>query len=129
MDKYEQTLDRVLRETLEGKLTWEMVSPGCFSEILVDPDRVVRTWAAKFQLGDKSFPLLFIERKVLLHNEYGEPYDNLESELCVLDKVDRPLLRIYDGLVDRTVLKTLGDVIADSNESTKEFFRALAETG
>jgi hypothetical protein len=127
MDKYDATLRRVYTETCEGRLQWEAVAPTSYGQIVLNADRAIRAVRTEMPLKDKRFPLLFVEKKELRHDAYGEPYDALVHELFVLDANHNLLLPLYDGLVDRKELSALAAAIFDESAEARAFFEALSE--
>ena len=125
MDKYDQTLHRVINETDEGILKWDAVNPASYSNIIVNADRVIRCFRAELTLKAKKYPLLFIEQKTFQYDDFGNEFEGLSFELYVLDEQHNLVFPIYDGLVDRNDLATLANTISDASTTAKEFFAAL----
>jgi hypothetical protein len=126
-DKYERTLWRVIDATESEQLHWEAVSPASCPDFVTNADKVVRAYDSELALRDTSFPLLFVEKKITLHDDYAEPYETLAFELYVLDQSRRMIFSIYDGLVDRDDLARLAAAVSDSSDAARHFFQALDE--
>ena len=124
MDKYEQTLKRVAEETERGALKWTPASPDAYGRVVLNPDHVVRASEADLATGGKTYRLLLVERKRSGYGELDESYEFLTHELLVLD-AGRPVLVLYDGLVDRDDLRAFADLAFDADGAATDFFDAL----
>ena len=125
MDRYEATLARITDETDRGALRWEAAFPSTHERVVLNPDRVVRCFAADLSAGGKTFPLLYVERKESRFDEFDAPQETLSRELLVLDGDGRLVLPIYEGLVDREDLIRLAAAISDTNAAAEDFFDVL----
>ena len=124
MDKYDQTLARVTEETESGRLTWTPVSPDAYGRVVLNSDHVIRASEADLQIGGKTYRLLLVERKRAGYDGLDEAYEFLAHELIVLDSA-RPVLVLYDGLVDREDLRVFAELAFDSDGAATHFFDSL----
>jgi hypothetical protein len=95
----------------------------------LNASRVIRAFTADYPVGTKQYTLLFVERRIDLHDEFGESAESYGYELFVLDRDGQIVLSLYDGVVDRDDPLRLAGLIDEQNDRVKDFFEAFGEPG
>jgi len=129
MDRYDRIIRDVQRKTEEELLRWEVVAAGRYSTVLLNPHRVVRAFKAEYFVGGRDYTLLFTEKKIDTHDEFGDSTEVCGFELFILDLDQQVVLSLYEGLVDRDDLLRLSGLIDAHNDRVKTFFEAFGEPG
>jgi hypothetical protein len=91
--------------------------------------RVIRAFKAEYPVGNKSYGLLFVERRVDYHDDFGDSTEGYGFELFILDEDRQIVLSLYEGIVDRDDLLRLSGLIDEHNDRVKQFFSAFDEPG
>lgn len=128
-DKYDQTLSLISNGTRDQSIRWELTSPSHYRDFILNADHVRRAFRASWEVGEKSFTIVFVEKRHRQHDEYGESFESIQEELFIIDQQNQLVLQLFDGLVDRDDLHRLGEEILDSNHVTREFFKTLGVAG
>ena len=125
MDKYDQTMRKVIAGTQDNEIKWKSASPNPYHRIITNVDMVVRCFTAKMTIKDSEYDLVFVEKKTFAMDENGIQFEKLGYELNVLNDGGELVVPIYEGLVDREDLFRLASVVSDSNADANDFFDAL----
>ena len=128
MDRYDRIIHDVQRRTAEESIRWKVINAERYSVVL-NPYRVLRALTADYPVGSKTYTLLFIERKVEIHGDYGDSTEGYGFELFILDEDREVVLSLYEGVVDRDDLLRLSGLIEEHNDRAKDFFAAFDESG
>ncbi len=128
MDRYDRIIRDIQQKTDEEIIRWAAVTAGRYSEVLLNPSRVIRAFSAAYPVGQKTYELLFVERRVDFHNEFDYTTEVYGFELLVLDHNREIVLSLRDGVVERDDLLRLSGLIDAHNDRVKEFFGAFEES-
>jgi hypothetical protein len=128
MDRYEQLIHNVQQKTDDGTIEWRVVNAVQYSDLILNCFRVIRAFRSDYQVGTKKYELLFVEKKVDLHGDYGYQAEGAEFEVFVLDEDKQIVLSLYDGVVDRDDLLKLAASIDGNNDRVNAFFDAFGQT-
>jgi hypothetical protein len=129
MDRYDRIIRDIQQKTDSELIRWKVVSSDQHSGILLNAFQIVRTLAAEYPIGKRKYDLLFVERKVDFHDEFGDSTEGYGCELLVLDEDGQMVLSLYEGVVDRDDLLKLAGLIDEHNDRVKNFFEAFDESG
>ena len=130
MDRYDRILNDVRQKTAEEILDWKLVHADRYSDLVLNPLRVIRAFAADYPIGKKNYDLLFIERKIDNHDDLGDFLSETYGfELFVLDEDRQIVLNLYEGVVDRDDLLRLSGLIEEHNDRARKFFEAFDQSG
>lgn len=129
MDKYNRIIHDVQCKTEDEAIRWKLVNADRYAGILLNTIRVIRAFSADYPIGKKNFTLLYVERKVDTHDDFGDSSEKYGFELFVLDQDGQIVLSLYEGLVDRDDLLRLSGLIDEHNDKVKDFFEAFDESG
>jgi hypothetical protein len=125
MDRYEQIIRDIQRKTEERLIQWKAVQAEIYSYVLLNSNRVLRSFEAEYPVGGKPYSLLFVERRIDHHDEFGGPMEARDLRVFVLDDRGRTVVSLYDGVVDRDDLLRLSGLVDENNDLTKTFFDAF----
>lgn len=127
MDRYDQVIHDVKQKTGDRAIRWGVVPPHRLADAPNYAGRVVSAYRGDYRLGEATFHLLFVERKIdsYLDDFGGGPIERSDFDLLVLGAEDEIVLRLYDGLVDRQDLLELAGLIESHNDQTEGFFAAF----
>jgi len=129
MDRYDRIIRDVRQRTDDEAIRWRVVNADRYSDVLLNSLRVIRAFAAEYPVGAKKYDLLFVERKVDLHDDFGDSTEGYGFELFVLDEDGQIVLSLYERVVDRDDLLKLSGLIDEHNDRVKNFFNAFDEFG
>ena len=129
MDRYDRIIRDIRQKTDDEIIRWKVVNADRYSDVLLNTYRVLRAFAADYLIGEKTYKLLFVERKIDFHDELGDSTEAYGFELFVLDEDGQIVLSLYEGVVDRDDLLRLSGLIDEHNDRVKNFFDAFDESG
>ncbi len=129
MDRYDRLIRDVQQKTDDQRIRWKVGNPDRFADVVLNSSRVIRAFTADYPIGTNQYILLFVERRIDLHDEFGEPAESYGCELFVLDREGQLVLSLYEGVVDRDDLLRLAGLIDQHNDRVSDFFRAFEESG
>lgn len=127
MDRYEQIIFDVQQKTEQKIIRWHVVNPARYTSALLNTDRVIRAFTAAYIVGKREYKLLFVERKVDVHDDFGYITERYDFELFILDEDGQIVLSLYPGVVDRDDLLKLSGLIDEHNDRARAFFEAFDE--
>lgn len=128
MDRYERLIRDVLQKTGDEILRWQVASLDDLSRVILNADRVIRVYRSSYSLGGQIYRLVFVEKRDLFSDAYGDSYEAPSFEVIVLDQDGEIVLRLYDGVVERDDLAYLAALIEEHNDRTRSFFAAFDES-
>src|SRR3954447_22054518 len=111
MDRYDRIIRDVQQKTDDESIQWKVVDPDRYSSVMLNIWRVLRAFTADYPVGKKDYVLLFVEKKVEYHDDFGGSTEGYDFELFVLDEDGQIVLSLYEGLVDRDDLLRLSGLI------------------
>ncbi len=129
MDRYDRIIRDIQQKTDSEVIRWKVVSSDQHAGILLNAFQIVRTFAADYPIGKRTYDLLFVERKVDFQDEFGDSTEGYGFELLVLDEDRQIVLSLYEGVVDRDDLLKLSGLIDAHNDRVKNFFEAFDGSG
>jgi hypothetical protein len=129
MDRYDRIIRDVQQKTDDETIRWMVVNAERYSDVLLNTYRVLRAFTADYRVGKKGYVLLFVERKVDSHDDFGDSAEGYGFELFVLDEDGQIVLALSEGVVDRDDLLKLSGLIDEHNDRVKDFFNAFDEPG
>jgi hypothetical protein len=129
MDRYDRIIRDIQQRTDDEAIHWKVVNVDRYSSVLMNTFRVIRAFAADYPVGEKKYDLLFVERKVDYHDDFGDSTEGYGFELVVLDEDGQLVLSLYEGVVDRDDLLKLSGLIDEHNDRVKGFFEAFDRPG
>jgi hypothetical protein len=129
MDRYDRIILDIQQKTDEEVIYWKVVNADRYSSVVMNTFRVIRAFTADYTVGEKKYDLLFVERKVDYHDDFGDSTEGYGFELFILDEDVQIVLSLYDGVVDRDDLLKLSGLIDAHNDRVKNFFEAFDEAG
>jgi len=130
MDRYDRVMSDVRQKTDDEVIHWRVVNADRYSDVLLNTYRVIRAFAADYPVGKRKYDLLFIERKIEIHDDIGDSTSETYGfELFVLDEDGQIVLNLYEGAVDRDDLLRLSGLIDEHNDRAKSFFEAFDQPG
>lgn len=124
MDRYDRIIADIIRRTDGGDLRWVCVRT-VDAHVLTNAEKVMRMFRATYQLGERKYHLLFVERRVDGTDEFDNVTERIDFEVHVLGEDREVVLRLYEGVVDKSDLLTLASLIDDRNDRATEFFEAF----
>ena len=129
MDRYNRILDDIRRKTDDEVICWKVVNADRYSDVLLNPHRVIRAFLAPYNIGGKTYNLLFVERKTDFHDDFDPLTEGFGYDLFILDDDGQIVVSLYEGVVDRDDLLRLSGLIDEHNDRAQNFFRAFDESG
>jgi hypothetical protein len=129
MDRYERLILDVRQKTKDEIIHWKVAKAGRYSDVVLNSSRVIRAFTADYPVGKNTFELLFVERRVEFHDDFGNSSEGYGFELFILDQDKQVVLSLYEGIVDRDDLLSLSGLIDQHNDRAKDFFDAFEEPG
>ncbi len=129
MDRYDRIVRDIQQKTDDEAIHWKVVNADRYSSVLMNPFRVIRAFTADYPIGGKKYDLLFVERKVDYHDDFGDLAEGYGFDLFILDEEGQIVLSLYEGVVDRDDLLKLSGLIDEHNDRVKDFFEAFDEAG
>jgi hypothetical protein len=129
MDRYERVIRDVQQKTEDETIQWRTVRVLKYSDVVINPDRVVRSFEADYPVGGKDYVLLFVERRVEHHDDFGYISEGFDYQLLILDEEGQIAVSLYDGVVDRDDLLKLSGLIEERNDRAKAFFASFDASG
>ncbi len=129
MDRYDRIIRDIQQKTDDEVIHWKVANADRYSSVLMNTFRVLRVFTADYPIGEKKYDLLFVERKIDYHDDFGYSSEGYGFELFILDEDGQIVLSLYEGVVDRDDLLKLSGLIDEHNDRVKSFFEAFDEPG
>src|SRR5690349_16956983 len=99
MDRYERIISDVRQKTKDEIIHWKVAAAGRYADVVLNTFRVIRAFTADYLVGRKTYELLFVERKVEFHDDFGDSAEGYGFELFILDEDRQIVLSHYEGVV------------------------------
>lgn len=129
MDRYDRIIRDVQQKTDDEIIHWTVVNADRYSDVILNSFKVIRAFSAAYPVGQRQYELLFVERRVDQHDDFGYSTEGHGFELFILDEDRQIVLSLFDGVVDRDDLLRLSGLIDEHNDRVKQFFSAFEEPG
>src|SRR5271169_4748096 len=122
MDRYDRIIRDIQQKTDDEVIHWRVANADRYSSVLMNTFRVIRAFTADYPIGEKKYDLLFVERKVDYHDDFGDSAEGYGFELFILNEDGQIVLSLYEGVVDRDDLLKLSGLIDEHHDRVKHFF-------
>ncbi len=121
MNKYEKLFRSIHEQTETKKIKWKQISKTAHSELIFNSNLVFRQFSGKYEKGDDTFEVLFVEKKTDVP-EYDFVYEKYAPEILIIDEDKELLVTLTDSMIDKSEMMRLVQIIEENNDRASKLF-------